>query len=230
MNVLVRNIIIGSVLLMGGLFILFFPPKKPAQNRNIDLERLVPDQILDWKSHTYDTKDYKDQWQSVNQLLVRTYYIESESVVVDLYLEYSSDMRRAFSFHFPEDCYRAGGNEVVSLEPLTVTLSNGKVLNAKSIFIKGSPNKREESNKLVVYWLVLEGKQIYTTFGIKIDQMLAGLLSKAREGFLVRVDIRNGIDLNKDNLQIARDTISRFINDLYNNLPETQEYDIFGDI
>lgn len=206
----------------------FFPPQKPNLDSKIDIQALLPEVIGEWKSHTYDTNDYQDQWQSINQLLVRTYYIENEKKFVDLYLEYSSDVRRAFSFHFPENCYRAGGNEIIFLEPLKTKLKDGRTFKAKSIFVKGLPGKREESDKLVAYWVILDGKQFYNMFGIKVDQMLAGLFSKARQGFLVRVDIREGVDLNKDNQKIAGETISRFINDLFDHLPEKQRNEIFG--
>jgi EpsI family protein len=220
--------VIGIVLVVGGILITLFPPQKPNPKFKIDIAGLLPETISAWKSHTYDTKDYQDQWQSINQLLVRTYYLENEKRFVDLYLEYSSDVRRAFSFHFPENCYRAGGNEIIFLKPLEIKLSDGRILKAKSIFVKGLTGKREESDKLVAYWVILDGKHFYNMFGIKIDQMLAGLFSKAREGFLVRVDVREGVDLNKDNQKIAGETIRRFINDLFDHLPEKQRNEIFG--
>ena len=228
MNPRVRDLIIVAVMIIGGVWIMFFPPKKPDPNLKIDLSALVPQSFLDWKSMTYKTADYKDQWQSINELLVRTYSKGEGKQNIDFVLEYSSDVRRAFSFHFPENCYRAGGNPVTFLQILNVPLPDGKMLKAKCLFIKGMPGQREKIDKIIVYWLVLEGKQIYDTLGVKIDQMLAGLTSKARQGFLVRIDVREEVKLNEDRLRNAQDLVRRYISDLYTQLSDDQRRLIFG--
>ena len=186
-----RDYLIGFILFLGGISVLVFPPQKMNATKKIHLDALIPVTIADWKSHTYDTKNYDDQWKSINELLVRTYYKLESNKAVDLYVEYSGDMRRAFGFHFPENCYRGGGNSFVVLDDFKIELPDKRLLQARAILIKGERGKREESDKLVVYWVVMEGKHIHDIWTIKINQMFAGLFNKAREGILVRVEYRN---------------------------------------
>lgn len=223
-----RDYLIGFILFLGGISVLVFPPQKMNSTKKIHLDALIPVTIADWKSHTYDTKNYDDQWKSINELLVRTYYKLESNKAVDLYVEYSGDMRRAFGFHFPENCYRGGGNSFVVLDDFKIELPDKRLLQARAILIKGERGKREESDKLVVYWVVMEGKHIHDIWTIKINQMLAGLINKAREGIIVRIDFRN---LNKEingNYNEEIETVREFLTDFYLGLPATTKNLLFG--
>ena len=210
------------------LYVFSHPAEKYAAEEKIDLPSFIPTAFAGWRSVTLDTSDRKDEWQSINELLAREYRNEAERVRLGLMLEYSSDLRKNFSFHFPETCHRAGGNEVDFLEPLEITLGNGKAVMAKCLFIKGNKGSLEGRNKIVVYWLTIDNKQHYRTFTIKIDQMLSGLLKRAKKGFLLRFDYFEGVEYTDKHIQKARKVISSFIKELYNASNEETRKMLFG--
>lgn len=217
----IRDILIIIAMLGAFAVVRLNPVEKIAPGEKIYLEQLIPREFPSylplWKSVSYDMSDYKDQWQSINELLVRKYYQRNQENI-DFILEYSSDMRKNFSFHFPENCHRSGGNEVDLFEPLEIELSKGKVLKAKLLFIKGMKGSIEEHDKLVAYWLVIDKKQYHKTFWIKVDQMLSGLLKQSKTGFLVRIDYKEGAAYSDEGLKRGKELIARFVRDLYYEL------------
>jgi len=206
--------------------------QKVAAGERIQLSRFIPKEmpvyLPIWKSITYDTSRFTDKWQSINELLARKYWkSHGESIV--FILEYSSDMRKNFSFHFPENCHRSGGNEVDFFEPLEIALTKDKVFKTKLLFIKGMRGSIEEQDKLVAYWLVIDKKQYHKTFWIKVDQMLSGLLKQSKSGFLVRVDLTEGAQYSKDGLRKGRGLIATFIRDLYYEVDPADRALLFGE-
>ncbi|MCK4947508.1 MAG: EpsI family protein [Candidatus Aureabacteria bacterium] len=215
---LIRDIIMVLLMLGAALYVFTHPAEKQSPEEKINLSSLIPAAFNDWISKTYDTSDYKDKWQSINELLVRDYYEKGKGRRLGFILEYSSDLRKNFSLHFPEICHRSGGNEVIFLEPLEIDLGNGKTIKAKCLYIKGI---EEGIDKIVVYWLTIDNKQYYRTFFIKLDQMLSGLLKKSKRGFLVRVDYSEDVEYTEKCIENARKVIANFIKDLYNTLLTT---------
>ncbi len=225
---------ISATLLLAAIIVAVQPVQKSEAAVKIDLSRLVPESFDPWVSRSFDTSGYADQWQSINSLLVREYAkpnlfsFSSPATQVAFILEYSSDLRQNFSFHFPENCHRAGGNEVQFLSPAKIDLGDGKILMARRLFIKGQPTSREPIDKIVTYWLVMDGKQYYKTLFIKLDQMLSGLLSKAKSGYLIRVDYYQGFEYSPEGIVKADKVTGEFIKNLYESLPVASREKIFG--
>lgn len=230
----VRDLTLVVVMLGSFLFVINRQVVKVHAGERIKLADVVPSVFAAWRSQTFDTSDYKDKWQSINELLVRQYGKENpfsfkEPVTsLGFVLEYSSDLRQNFSFHFPENCHRAHGNQIQFLEPLQMNLGHGKILKAKRLFIKGLPNSSEPDDKIVTYWLVIGETQYYRTFFIKLDQMLSGLLSQAKTGFLVRVDYSQNFEYSPEGINKAANVTGGFIQDLYDNLTPENRARLFG--
>ncbi|MBI3617229.1 MAG: exosortase-associated EpsI family protein [Candidatus Omnitrophica bacterium] len=144
----IRDLIMIITMLGAFAVVQLNPVEKLAPGERVQMDKIIPREFPSylplWKSVSYDMSEYKDKWQSINELLVRKYY-QRDNENIDFILEYSSDMRKNFSFHFPESCHRSGGNEVDFLEPLEIELSKGKVLKAKLLFIKGMKGSIEEN-------------------------------------------------------------------------------------
>ncbi|MCR4336389.1 MAG: EpsI family protein [Candidatus Omnitrophica bacterium] len=229
---IIRDTLIIIAMLGAFAVVQLNPVEKTAPGEKIRLEQMIPREFPSylplWKSVSYDMSDYKDKWQSINELLVRRYYQRSREGV-DFILEYSSDMRKNFSFHFPENCHRSGGNEVDFFEPLEIELSKGKVLKARLLFIKGMKGSVEEHDKLVAYWLVIDKKQYHKTFWIKVDQMLSGLLKQSKTGFLVRIDYTEGAAYSDEGLKRGKELIARFVRDLYYEFDPQARGMLFGE-
>jgi len=227
----IRDLIIITAMLSAFAIVQLNPVEKVASGEKIQLDRIIPRELPPylpiWRSISYDMSSYKDKWQSINELLVRKYYQRNKDNI-DFILEYSSDMRKNFSFHFPENCHRSGGNEVDFFEALAIPLRNDRVLMAKLLFIKGVKGSIEEHDKLVAYWLVIDKKQYHKTFWVKVDQMLSGLLKQSKTGFLVRVDYKDGAEYSDEGLRKGKDMISQFVQDLYDEVDPGDRDMLFG--
>lgn len=207
------------------------PARKQNAADKINLATFIPESFAGWVSRTYDTSDYKDKWQSINEVLVRSYAREVAPGVyarLNFVLEYSSDLRKNFSFHFPETCHRAGGNDIEFLKPLNIELEPGRSITAKVLFIKGKAGASEANDKIVVYWLVIDKKQYFQTFFIKLDQMLAGLLRRSKSGFLIRFDYSDALAYDSAGLERAYGVVSGFVSDLYGQLGQEERELFFG--
>lgn len=230
----IRDLVMVVLMIGAALYVFTHPAEKYSSEEKINLAFFIPSNIADWKSVTHDTSDYTDKWQSINELLIRSYYKttaglnKSKVIPLDFILEYGSDLRKNFSFHFPENCHRASGNEVVFLDPLEIDLGEGKTINAKCLYIKGLKGSPEDFDKIVVYWLTIDNKQYYRTFFIKLNQILSGLLKRANKGFLVRIDYLEKITYSEKSIQKATKTIRGFIKDLYHSLDEQEQVMLFG--
>lgn len=231
----VRDLVLGVMMLTAGLAVILNPVEKTGTETVLDLKAFVPREFDGWQSHEYDMSEYRDEkYQSINQLLVREYYKEDVYALrggvkaVRLIVEYSSDLRNNFSFHFPEECHRSTGNEVEFFPPLAAEVSPGKTMKAKSLFIKGRQHSREVKDKLVAYWLVIGGRRHHETFFIKLDQMAAGLLSGSKSGFLVRLDYEQGMVYSEEGLKQARETLRAFMTDLYFAMDGEERVLLFG--
>lgn len=230
-----RDIVIIVLFLASAWFVYSRPVQKVAAGEKIDLAAIVPSRLAAWGSETYDTAAYRDKWQSINELLVRRYFKMNPFALrgpgytsLAFITEYTTDLRQNFSFHFPENCHRAGGNEIEILPPLEVVMDDGRVVRAKSIYIKGKAGSIETTDKVVSYWIVIGGKAYWKTFYVKLDQMLSGLLSQAKIGFLVRVDYDQDFQYSTEGLQQARETTAAFLKDLYETLDAEKRDLLFG--
>ena len=224
----IRDIVLFTLMIVAAFYVALNPAQKHAAEEKIDLQSIVSATFGDWVSKTYDTSDYRDKWQSINELLTRAYYNNLSREKVQFILEYSSDLRKNFSFHFPEGCYRAGGNEIEFLDPIEISLPDDNVIKAKCLYIKGSEHALVKEDNLIVYWLVIDNKQYYRTFFIKLDQMLAGILGRSKKGFLVRVDYSGAVEYSEGKIQKGRKAITRFIKDFYRSLRPEERTMFFG--
>lgn len=230
----IRDIVLAVLMIGAALVVLSHPVRKEEASKKINLVNFIPESFAGWRSQTYDTSNYSDQWQSINELLVRTYAKEEKGALLrtfktlDFVLEYSSDLRKNFSFHFPETCQRAAGNEIEFLKPVELELAPNKAIKAKCLFIRGMEHSPEQIDKIVIYWLVIDNKQYYQTFFIKLDQMLAGLLKRSKSGFLVRFDYFYDLKYNENDLSRAKEIISGFIQELYATLDPPTRLKLFG--
>lgn len=209
--------------------------QKHGLNEKVRLADLVPPQFMNWSGITHPTDGYRDKWQSINELLVREYFSRPQLIFrrprserVGFILEYTSDLRKNFAFHFPEDCHRSSGNQIEFLEPVEIRFEDGRTLRARTVFIRGMSKSYEPVDKLVVYWLVLDGRQRHETVSIKLDQMFAGLLSGSKKGTLVRADYFENVTYTPESIGRARKTIEAFLRDLYRSLGPAQRDVIFG--
>ena len=227
---LARDVVLSACMLAAAGYVFAHPVTKIGAEETLRLGTRIPSAFGEWSGTTYDTSSYTDRWQSINELLARRYEDPARRQALLLIVEYSSDLRKNFSFHFPENCHRASGNEVVTLKPLTMTLAGWRALTAKTLYIQGKPGTADEADKVVAYWLVMDGKAYHRMLAIKLDQLLAGLLKRAKRGVLVRVDYASGAPLTGQELEQAGQALTGFVQDLYRSLSPAERAVFFGAI
>ncbi len=232
---LIRDLAIGILILGAFWAATNHQPQKRLSPQPVDLQSIVPRELEQWKTIGPDRFEFEGaEWQAIDNILLREYGKEGfgglgRSVKkIGFVLEYSNDFRNNFSLHFPENCHRASGNSVDFLPPLEIPLGNGKSVKAKTIFIKGIPGTMESIDKIVAYWLVIDGKPFHETFWIKLDQMLAGVLSGSKRGYLIRFDFYEGLNYTPEGIEEARDSIGKFVQDLYYGISPENRLKIFG--
>jgi len=223
-----RDIVLFVIMIGITLTLILIPRAKYSPSEKINLIGYLPVAFGDWTSESVDMSAYTDTIESINELIARVYTNSKTREQIILIVEYGSDLRRSFAFHFPEVCHRAGGNEIVYLNPLDIDLAKNKSLKAKTLYVKGMKQALSSSDKMLAYWLVIDNKQKYTTFSIKIDQMIAGLLTRPRKGFLFRVDTPDGLKYNSESIEFGRTLITKFVKELYETLDETKKEMFFG--
>ena len=76
--------------------------------------------------------------------------------------------------------------------------------------------------RLHIYW------RIKSSWGLKADQMLAGLLKQSKSGFLVRVDYKEGLEYSDEAFARGKQVISDFLRDLHNELAPPARSLLFG--
>jgi hypothetical protein len=226
-NSVIRDMIIVGAMLLAAFYVLCFPIQKYNAGARINLSAIVPASFGDWDSVQYDMSDYKDKWQSINELILRKYTNKVTKEQLVLIVEYSSDLRKNFSIHFPEGCFRAAGDDVSFLPFFTIPLDN-KILSLKSLYIRSTKDNFDQDTKIVSYWLVIDNKQYSRTFFIKLDQFFAGIWSRSKKGFLVRIDSAEGVRYNDEDIKQINHTTSRFIAALYWVLDEKSRVMLFG--
>lgn len=230
-----RDYVLSAVMLCAFAVSLAVIPEKMSPEEKADLSGWAPRKFMGWTSFTEDTEDFRDQWQSINELLIRHYFYTPfyskdlrAQKTVTMILEYSSDIRNNFSFHFPENCHRSTGNEVDFLPPLEVEMPDGRVIKAKLVYIRGLQKSIEPFDKLVAYWLVIDKKQRHQTFFIKLDQMFAGVLSGSKKGTLVRLDYVEDLKYTPEAIGRGKRAIRDLLVDLYRSTDPVQRESIFG--
>ncbi len=221
-----RDFLLSLTMVVVAISIALTPARKQVPDEKINLARFVPASFGSWTSVAYDLSDYKDQWQSINELLVRHYTNSETGSQVYLVVEYNSDLRKNFTFHFPEDCHRSGGNEIIQLPSLTIDLPGHAGFKTKTIFVKGMDQGMVKADKLINYWLVMDDKQFSQTFRIKLDQMVDGLFNRSKQGFLIRVDTPEGLKYSDEGIRFGQQMIGNFMKDFYQAL-EPQERELF---
>ena len=107
-------------------------------------------------------------------------------------------------------------------------LAPGKTIKAKCLFIFGKEGSFDKVNKIVAYWIVIDEKQYYETFWIKVDQAVSGLLKKSKRGFLVRFDYQDALKYTPEGIARAQGVIVEFIKDLFNALDAKSRGMVFG--
>jgi len=123
----------------------------------------------------------------------------------------------AGNFHNPKICIGASGYKPIDLEDVPLAVGD-KTLKAKAVLFEGG-----EQDLLVIYWMVINGKQVDWT-GQKLQEFWHTLIGKKKAGIMARMDIQVRGDDVSGGVKLGQ----AFIRDLYSTLEPSAQDLLFG--
>jgi EpsI family protein len=177
------------------------------QNKQIDIEAMIPNQFSEWKLDKASSALLVDP--SVTESLNRVYlqsisrtFINNQGQRVMLAIAYGGDQNDMMQVHKPEICYTAQGFHIDQSHDATFETVYGSFVVRKMLAVKGS---RLEP---VTYWVTIGNKVAVNPVQWRLERIRYGLTGVVPDGLLFRVSTIG------DNLEEGYGIQKRFVNDL----------------
>lgn len=182
------NLLIGALMVLAaGLAVTLKPTHRLAdQGPDIDLERVVPSQIGDWRmveelDRLMISPDVQAKLDKLySQTLTRTYAKTSGERVM-LSIAYGRDQRDALQLHMPEVCYPSQGFHVDRQVTGSLRLGEAGMPVVRMVATQGP---RIEP---ITYWITLGRHVVTSGTQRKLAQLRYGLGGTVPDGMLVRL-------------------------------------------
>ena len=186
------TIILASLLMLFGAVAAFAmtPRQRIADQRNTDLERIIPKAFGPWREEVDagklvlpDPSANRLANKIYNKILART-YTNGAGQAVMLVIAYGGDQSDALQLHRPEVCYSANGYKVAGLH------FDHRTLAGKSLVLARVDTSDHYANEIVSYWMRVGERQVTTTMDRQIVKLISGLRGVIPDGVLFRVSTR----------------------------------------
>ncbi|UXY14632.1 EpsI family protein [Chitiniphilus purpureus] len=197
------------------------PTKPLADQHQINLERMIPAQIGDWRLESVQgvvevPPDLAAQLSRIYSETLSRVYVDSRGRRVMLSIAYGKDQRDDFRLHRPDICYPAQGFTIDP--PVNKQLQlGGEAMQVRTLAAKLGPR-----HEAVTYWVTMGERVVGSTAEQKLVQIGYGLRQIIPDGMVFRVstldsDQAAGLALNK-----------LFVQTLYRTLPTQTRVLFFG--
>lgn len=198
------------------------PTERMAEQRPINLERMIPQQFGDWKLDQsiapvqVDPEVQAKLDKIYSQVLSRT-YINGKGERVMLSIAYGGDQSDAMRAHRPDVCYPSQGFRILSQSKDVLSIAGVYQLPVRRLV-----TSRGFRTEPVSYWLMVGTKPGVGSFEQKLNQLSYGLNGTVPDGSIIRVstvseDTANGFG-----------TQNRFIADLAKSVIAGDRPRLFG--
>lgn len=213
--------ILAFALLVGGAAanVAMTPHKRMADQRDYDLEKLVPATFGDWtevKAHNLVMPDPATQRlvnKIYNTVLTRAYR-NSKGDIVMLVIAYGGDQSDSLQLHRPEVCYAANGYAVTAKHYDDVSLAGQEIRMARV------PTRDGYGYEPVSYWMRVGERQVTSNMDRQIAKFTDGIHGLIPDGVLVRVSSRSITSDSAHDFSIQDDFVAQMLSHLD---PATQE-------
>lgn len=181
--------------------------KMSDQNKQINIEAMIPDQFSDWKidkeanSLLIDPSVTKSLNSVYLQNISRT-FVNKQGQRVMLAIAYGGDQNDMMQVHKPEICYTAQGFHIDKSYDAHFETAYGNFVVRKMIAAKGT---RLEP---VTYWVTIGNKIAVNPIQWRLERIRYGLTGVIPDGLLFRVSTMS------DNVEQGYDVQHKFVNDL----------------
>lgn len=162
------------------------PTERMAEQRPINLERMIPQQFGDWKLDQsiapvqVDPEVQAKLDKIYSQVLSRT-YINGKGERVMLSIAYGGDQSDAMRAHRPESCFPAQGFTVSALQMGEITVRSGTIPVRRMVAVRG---QRVEP---ITYWIMVGEKPARNGMEQKLAQLQYGFHGRIPDGMIVRI-------------------------------------------
>ncbi len=177
----------------------------------------LPQTIADWqgKDVSIGTSKGDDRYNFIGEILARQYSNKSGDGLLLIILN-------ARDFHYPNVCFRNSGFDVRELEK-TEFHASGRIFKADTIYTEKSD---KDEKYLIIYWIVIDKKQIPNWVEQKAKQLFFSLFNKKSTGLLIRLDV----PIIGNNTEASFSLAKQFIKDMSVVLPAEKTDYLFGEI
>ena len=184
-NSLYRDILILLTLLtLAFAGPLLGPPDKFDRSKTMGFAMLVPKDMGQWTQVSVNNSEEVPDKLDINELY-QALYVHPTLGRVALTLEYTSDSRREFELHYPDICHSIRGDNVVLYAPQRLELSDGQHIDVASM---NWQQRNGGHSAVTAYWYITPDGITIDSAQLKIQQALAGFLSKPKAAVMVRFD------------------------------------------
>lgn len=181
--------------------------KMSDENKQIDIEAMIPNQFSEWKLDKESSALLVDPsvTESLNKVYLQTIsrtYINNQGQRVMLAIAYGGDQNDMMQVHKPEICYTAQGFHIDKSYDAHFETAYGNFVVRKMLAVKGS---RLEP---VTYWVTIGNKIAVNPVQWRLERIRYGLTGVVPDGLLFRVSTIG------DHLEKGYDIQKKFVNDL----------------
>lgn len=187
-----KHLIAGAAMLATAAgAVVLKPTVRMAEQRPINLERMIPQQFGDWKLDQsiapvqVDPEVQAKLDKIYSQVLSRT-YINGKGERVMLSIAYGADQSDGMRVHRPDVCYPAQGFNIQSVNQSVWLIAN------RQIAVRNIDTSRAGMEEFVSYWVIVGTIPAISGFSQKIGQLQYGLKGVVPDGLIFRVSVRNG--------------------------------------
>ena len=185
--------------------------KMSDQNKQIDIEAMIPNQFSEWKLDKESSALLVDP--SVTESLNKTYlqsisrtFINNQGQRVMLAIAYGGDQNDMMQVHKPEICYTAQGFHIEQSHDDNFETAYGNFVVRKMLAVKGT---RLEP---VTYWVTIGNKIAVNPIQWRLERIRYGLTGVVPDGLLFRVSTIG------DNLEEGYGIQKKFVSDLMQSI------------
>jgi EpsI family protein len=206
-----RNLFV-FILVSATLLYTHTAPRAKYTSPNILPQLQIPHEMPGWTSRdaVKELNLNQPQYNFISNVFARIYQDQEGRSLLFLVLD-------AGNFHHPKVCFTSAGFTVSELPDTKLDVS-GRALRAKTLYAK-----RGEEGFLVLYWIVIDKKQVDWTEQ-KFKQFWFSLFNRKRVGLMSRVDI----PISTEQVDISGVLVKSFLGSLTPELPREQTSWLFG--
>lgn len=181
--------------------------KMSDQNKQINIEAMIPNQFSEWKLDQESNSLLIDPsvTESLNKVYLQSIsrtFINKQGQRVMLAIAYGGDQNDMMQVHKPEICYTAQGFHIDQSHDANFETAYGNFVVRKMLAVKGS---RLEP---VTYWVTIGNKIAVNPIQWRLERIRYGLTGVVPDGLLFRVSTIG------DHIEEGYDIQKKFVNDL----------------